>query len=149
MRRYTIIILFILFVMNNISYTQNLSSHRWEDRLVLVLSHDVSNETYQKQLKELYEDQEGLDDRKIVVYTILPDRYKSDESEHKEWEESGDLYKTYKKGNEAFQIVLIGLDGSVKLRQNQFISREELFERIDRMPMRKAELERREENGEG
>lgn len=123
---------------------EGLTSHRWEDRLVLVLTDDISNKTYQKQLEELYEEQEGLKDRRLVIYTILPDRYRSDQADHKEWEESSELYTTYKRSDASFEILLIGLDGSVKLRQDEFLPSNELFARIDRMPMRQAELERRD-----
>lgn len=126
---------------------EGLTSHRWEDRLVLVLTDDISNETYQKQLEELYEEPEGLKDRRLVIYTILPERFRSDQGDNKEWEESSKLYTTYKRSDASFEILLIGLDGGVKLRQDKILSNEKLFARIDRMPMRQAELERRDDGG--
>jgi hypothetical protein len=42
--------------------------------------------------------------------------------------------------NEAFEIILIGLDGGIKLRKNDIVSREELFSIIDAMPMRRNEM---------
>lgn len=126
---------------------EGLTSHRWEDRLVLILADDVSNDTYQRQLEELYEEPEELEDRKLVIYTILPDRYRSDHEVHKEWSESSELYTAYKRSDSPFELLLIGLDGGVKLQKESFLPNEELFDQIDRMPMRQAELEQRKDGG--
>ncbi|OHX63799.1 hypothetical protein NH26_24710 [Flammeovirga pacifica] len=40
-----------------------------------------------------------------------------------------------------FEVVLIGLDGGVKLRQSTILSKKALYDKIDSMPMRRAELQ--------
>lgn len=123
------------------SKAQNLSSHQWEDRLILILTDDTNNTTYQKQIHELYSDQQGLEDRKLVIYTILPDKFNRDDEENQEWIDSDELYSEYKKSEDSFEILLIGLDGGIKLRQQEFLSNKRLFGRIDQMPMRRRELQ--------
>lgn len=127
--------------MSTNSQAQDLSSHQWKDRLILILTEDTANETYQQQLDELYSDQQGLEDRKLVIYTILPDKFKRDDEAGQGWIQSGELYSKYKESDDSFEILLIGLDGGVKLRQDQFLSNKKLFDRIDQMPMRRRELE--------
>ena len=39
-----------------------------------------------------------------------------------------------------FEVVLIGLDGGIKLRQTKLVSLDKLFTLIDGMPMRRNEL---------
>lgn len=39
-----------------------------------------------------------------------------------------------------FEIILIGLDGRIKLRQSQFLLDEDLLRIIDAMPMRRNEI---------
>lgn len=127
--------------MSSHSLSQDLSSHQWEDRLVLILTDDTDNSTYQDQINELYSDKQGLEDRKLVIYTVLPNKIKRDDMPNQGWIESGELNNEYKKSEEPFEILLIGLDGGVKLRQSEFLSNEELFGRIDQMPMRRRELQ--------
>ena len=44
---------------------------------------------------------------------------------------------------ESFRIVLIGKDGGVKLDQAKGISIQEVFDLIDTMPMRQAEIRKK------
>lgn len=50
-------------------------------------------------------------------------------------------FKDWTNPDSGFEILLIGLDGGVKLRQDKVIDAETLFARIDAMPMRRQELE--------
>lgn len=120
---------------------QDLSSHQWEDRLILILTDDTSNTTYQDQIEELYADPEGLEDRKLVIYTILPDRFSRYSTDELNWVLSNELYSEYKTRNNSFEVLLIGLDAGVKLRQAEVLSNEKIFGRIDQMPMRRRELQ--------
>jgi hypothetical protein len=143
----TLLLLFIsIFAIAMNAHSQDLSSHQWEDRLVFILTDDTGSTIYQEQIEELYSDQNGLKDRKLVIYTVLPNQFKRDDPEKDGWIQSGDLYSEYKKSDESFEILLIGLDGGVKLRQSEFLSNEDLFGRIDRMPMRRNELRNRGED---
>ncbi|MCG2590558.1 DUF4174 domain-containing protein [Rhodohalobacter sulfatireducens] len=140
----TLLLLFItIFAITMNAHSQDLSSHQWEDRLILILTDDTSSNIYQKQIEELHSDQEGLEDRKLVIYTILPNQIKRNDIENSGWIQSGNLYSKYKKSEGSFEILLIGLDGGVKLRQSKFLSNEDLFGRIDQMPMRRNELRNR------
>ncbi len=127
------------------SQSQDLSSHQWKDRLILILVDDASNATYQKQIEELHSDEQGLQDRKLLIYTVLPDKFKRSDIPNQGWTESGELYSEYKKSRQPFEIVLIGLDGGVKLQLAEFLSNKKLFGRIDQMPMRRRELQDNED----
>ena len=50
------------------------------------------------------------------------------------------LYKKYNTTKNPFKIILIGLDGTIKLEENQVIAPSNIFNKIDQMPMRKQEL---------
>lgn len=143
----TMLLLFVtLIALSMNSQSQDLSSHQWEDRLILILTDDSSNTVYQKQVDELYSDQQGLNDRKLEIYTILSDKFKRDDRENLGWIPSTDLYDEYKQSDEPFEILLIGLDGGIKLRQSEFLANEDLFGRIDQMPMRRNELRNRNDS---
>ncbi len=135
--------LFILFSLNmNVIHTQNIKSHQWENRLLLVITNDINSEIYKNQITELKANNKGLKERRLLVYQIKEDSYKTGLLENSGWQKSSDLYKTYRKTNTAFEIILIGLDGGIKLRQSKLLNCKDLFSTIDVMPMRRSELSR-------
>ncbi|SLJ94714.1 DUF4174 domain-containing protein [Salegentibacter salarius] len=117
---------------------QDLSKHQWEDRLVLIIAEE-ENETFQQQLTELQKHQQGLKERKLVIYQILPEKYTTG-FEEENWKTSSELFQKYKAEKSGFRIILIGLDGGEKLDQTEVLSVEKLFNTIDSMPMRQAEM---------
>ncbi|MBW2961935.1 DUF4174 domain-containing protein [Mesonia aestuariivivens] len=119
---------------------QEISTYKWKNRLVLVLSSSTETADYQKQVQKLKENTEGLAERKIKVFQITPEKFTTDFS--KNWKREPSLYDKFSTPNADFEIILIGLDGGKKLRQQQPISTEKLFSTIDVMPMRKAEMRR-------
>lgn len=136
-------ILFSVFMIN--ANSQDLSSHQWEDRLVLILTNDPSNADYMKQLEELKRDRKALEERKLVVYQITPTRHKVGLDDSESWQNGSDLYKKYKTTDTNLEIKLIGLDGGIKLDQKEFLSGEKLFSEIDQMPMRRREIKKNKE----
>ena len=117
---------------------QDLSKHQWKDRLVLIIAEEKT-EKFQQQITELQKHQQGLKERKSVVYKILPEKY-STGFEEENWKSSTELYKKYKAEKSNFRVILIGLDGGEKLEQTEVLSTEKLFNTIDSMPMRQAEM---------
>lgn len=119
---------------------QDLQKHQWENRLVLIFAENETQEVYQNQLEELISSKEGLTDRKIIIYYILPEKYKIGIYPESKWEKSDELFKKFSKNDSQFKVVLIGLDGGIKLQQNKLLSIEKLFSTIDKMPMRRIEI---------
>ncbi len=123
---------------------QDLSKHKWENRLILILTDDENNSTFQSQLEEFSKDLNGLKERKLIIYQIFPGEYKTGlNGDNKK--KSSRLYNEYKKTNAGFEVVLLGLDGGVKLRQNELLPLEKLYATIDVMPMRRNEIERKKQ----
>lgn len=133
-------VLFILFALTmNIIYAQNIKSHQWENRLLLVITDDNNSKIYKNQIRALKNNEIGLEERKLLVYQVKKDSYKIGFTKNNCWQKSNSLYKTYQK-NTPFEILLIGLDGGIKLRQSKLLNCKDLFSIIDVMPMRSNEL---------
>lgn len=135
----TSIFITLVFASMTMLQAQYLSKHRWKDRLVLLLSDDLANPELRKQQQVLKGLKHELKDRKIVVYTVTPEFLYTGLKEMNK-NRNYTIYREYKKGKASFQVVLLGLDGGVKLREKRAVKPEELFGLIDRMPMRRAEL---------
>jgi len=110
--------------------------------LVIYTVNDAS-ELYAQQINELIKDKKGLDDRKLVLYSVKPSLVKKG-WEYGEWEVRNNPLDDILSTDGNFEVILIGLDGTVKLRQDQVLKLEKLFKTIDSMPMRQQELKSRD-----
>ena len=120
----------------SISFGQDLKEHQWENRVLLILSDDGA--LVKKQIEILQKKSEGLKERKLIIYRIYPKEYfKGINNHHASFPSN---YSQLKKKKKNLEIVLIGLDGGVKLRQTELLDLEKLFTLIDGMPMRRQEL---------
>lgn len=119
---------------------QDLSQHQWKNRLLLVITDDTNTTVFQNQIKALELQKTELEDRKLIIYQITPTHFKSGISNNSDWMKRPELYQDFKTSDKAFEVLLIGLDGGVKLRQNTVLTAQTLFNTIDAMPMRRSEL---------
>ena len=108
----------MLSVKNN---AQDLAQYQWQHR-VIILCGDSHSDSYQKQLNSLSAEKikDELADRKLIILRDSEDHC----------------------NDEDFKIVLYGLDGGVKLSSSTEVKAREIFDLIDSMPMRRAELRR-------
>ena len=58
-----------------ISFAQSLEKHLWKERLVLVMTNNKKSDIYKKQIAALKGNIQGLEERRIIVYKITPDKY--------------------------------------------------------------------------
>lgn len=133
---YLLIILFVGSMCQN-SFSQELSKHRWKNRLVLLVVQDSSSQLLQRQLDAFEMQKKGLHERKILVYTVTPNGFKKGEES---WKYSKTLFKKYYQNTTPFEVILIGLDGGTKTRKKEVLSCEALFAIVDAMPMRQNEI---------
>ena len=133
-------------ITNSIYHSQDLSSHQWKDRLILIIAADTNVELYQKQIIELLKDEEGLTERRVKIYNVTPNKYSLGLKE-RVFIQSNILYQEFKEYDSDFEVVLIGLDGEIKLRKKELLTINELFVRIDGMPMRRQEIMEKEKKG--
>ena len=106
-------------------YTE-LSLYQWTHRPVVVFANSTADVNYQRQIKMLEQDIESLMDRDVI---ILTDTTPSPETPLR------DALRP-----RGFALLLIGKDGQVKLRKPFPWSVRELSRAIDKMPMRRQEL---------
>ena len=106
--------------------TGNSSFH--EKRQLLIFTDSTNNSRFKIQQKILKADPEGLKERDIEVRFYYADRDKEKFSK-----------KNVKSG---FTIILVGKDGSDKLRSTSPLILQKLYSTIDAMPMRQSEMKR-------
>ena len=127
---------------------QQLDQHRWQDRLIIIVSNSFQNADLQKQFAILQTDETGLMERKLLVYQFSGEQYKTGlDSATTQTVEKG-LLKRFEMAPSGFSIYLVGLDGGIKLKADQPVSLQKLYALIDSMPMRRTELSRKKKNQE-
>ena len=112
----------------------------WKNRVVLVFAPDNEKAELSRQREILKSASCGIGDREIVtIVAVFGERLLVDGRPLKRT--AGDtLRDRYGVRTDDFRVLLIGKDGGVKLRREESVSAEELFSRIDAMPMRRNEM---------
>ncbi|MFH4967017.1 DUF4174 domain-containing protein [Gaetbulibacter sp. M240] len=121
------------------AFTQDLSKHKWENRLLLILTNDPENLSYKKQVLEFQKAPLEFKERKLLVYHITPSKFKKGLYSDI-WQDTESKYAFFYPTKADFEVILTGLDGGIKLRQKTLLRCSNLFSVIDRMPMRRQEL---------
>jgi len=126
---------------------QNMEKYKWENRILIVKTKEEQSDIYQKQIAVFKSAAALLKDRKLVLYQIVGSNYQLTDYKKGGKEESGEVSvqvaEELLNEQHAFEVILIGLDGGVKLRKTDLLTKEELCNKIDSMPMRQAELKSR------
>ena len=123
---------------------QDLSSHQWKNRLVLLCGAAEDAPPLLNQLKPLVELAQELEERKLLIYVILPDKYRVmkvwDTQVQSPWKFDSSLHKKFKRKERNYGLLLVGLDGGVKMESSEVVPWSKIFNKIDSMPMRIAEM---------
>jgi len=139
-----ILLMTIGILMINHATSQDLKEHQWENRVVIIVSQNEDSMEFQHQVAEFNRLPKELKARKMLIYEVLPGRYRIMNNQIKgkenEWITSTTLFDKFANKEEDFKVVLIGLDGGIKLEKTEVLTTTELFGTIDAMPMRRAEM---------
>jgi hypothetical protein len=134
--------------MHNLN-AQSLESYQWKNRILIISSPSVSNADYKQQIVEFSNSSDELAERKMLVYEIIEDKFKITNylsgKNVLEWKKLKDKGLESNQNSDVFKVLLIGLDGGIKLEQNEVLKKEELFRIIDSMPMRIQEQYRKKQ----
>ncbi|MBD2505499.1 DUF4174 domain-containing protein [Anabaena azotica] len=121
----------------------NLSSQKWQNRVLLVFAPSVDNRDYQQQMQLFNQHQNGFTDRDLVLVQVLAtdksyaNRQLIDESS------AAKLRDRFGVDKDNFHVILIGKDGGVKRQDATPVQATAIFEQIDAMPMRQQEIQQR------
>jgi hypothetical protein len=118
--------------------SQVVSSYRWKNRVLMVMSEDPGSALVKRQMTLFAGQSEELKERKLIVLQVFPTHYLMG-SDNFVRRENNELYFEYKTKEIPFEVILIGLDGGLKFQRSTIITPSDLYTIIDAMPMRRAE----------
>ncbi|MBA2443706.1 MAG: DUF4174 domain-containing protein [Rubrobacter sp.] len=119
----------------------DLTPYRDTNRLLLIFAPSRTDERYDRQRQLLQGEDDGLADRDLVLLQLLGDGKGFMQGNPVSPEEASGAREGFGVGDGEFAAVLVGKDGTEKLRSGEPVSAEELFGRIDEMPMHRREME--------
>jgi hypothetical protein len=102
---------------------------KWQSRVLVVFAPGEDDARLKRENELVEAQQDGFLERDLKVYRILGDAPDAER-----------LRAKLEVEKKPFAVVLVGKDGSVKLRKSEPLHPDELFRVIDRMPMRKREM---------
>jgi hypothetical protein len=130
--RFIALLIFIL-QFNGMS-AQELTEFRWKNRVLLIIDTNNNLPVRDLQVNKFVSRNDEMEERDLVLLVCTgkevldKDGLKTDIDPHK---------ISY---GEFQGVILIGKDGGVKLRKKFIVEPKEIFDLIDQMPMRRAEM---------
>jgi len=103
--------------------TPDLKHFQWKNRILLLFA-PAGDERLKKQTNLIEASRAGFEERDLITL-IIP--------------EQSPLRTHFHIDNKAFTVILVGKDGTEKLRRQSVLDPEKLFRLIDSMPMRRTE----------
>lgn len=107
----------------------DLSQYRWKNRLLLLFAPSPADVRFREQRRLFAGGEAGFEDRDLLLLELLKDT----EARERFGVEEG-----------RFALVLVGKDGTEKFRSHEPVPTEDVFSRVDAMPMRRRERGERE-----
>jgi hypothetical protein len=117
-----------------------LDQFKWKNRIILLTASTALDQQLAQQLELLSGKNDGLDDRDLIIIQLLSDSSSYIEGEVLSQKHAAEIRSRFETSKLGFEILLIGKDGTVKLRSEKPVSSDQLFALIDSMPMRQREM---------
>lgn len=114
---------------------QELSSFKWEKRLVIIVD-TIEKNASSNQIKLFTKSPEELKERDILLF------YYDGKNLLDTSGKNTDLHLPEGMFQRDSELILIGKDGSIKMRSPIPIDPKEVFQTIDQMPMRRSEIKK-------
>jgi hypothetical protein len=122
--------------------SMDLTPFAWKNRLLLMFAPDDRNSHLKKLKTEIDRRQFEVDDRDLVVFEVLESGPSLMGPTELGQTEADALRDRFKIPRNAFMVVLVGKDGGVKLKSDERVTIDDVFDLIDSMPMRQNEMRR-------
>ena len=116
------------------------SSTRNSTRMLILVTLEDQHPQLTKQVDIINANRKEAIERKISIIQATPNGVKPIFNSNKNMSRVGMSFRQMKRGDSDFELILVGLDGTVKLRRKLAIEADELFAIIDEMPMRQSEI---------
>ena len=130
---------FTLFQSTEIMAQKHLRDYQWKQRILLLIAPDLKMAALTSQADSIRLNKTAFEERDVLVFMVSPEEVVGLDQAIS----SLDAVAVYKDTGTKLTysgVVLIGKDGGVKLRNDYGVTPQKIFDLIDGMPMRRAEI---------
>ena len=129
-----ILVLFILG--QHMLYSQSVDEYQWKNRLLFILNPQGEQLLEHEQVVAFKGLEEEIEDRELILFIVNDSNVLNTKGAIVNLDRSQIPYNSFS------GIMLIGKDGGVKMKKSFLVSPQEVFDLIDSMPMRRAEIKK-------
>ncbi len=115
----------------------------WQNRLLLVFAPDADDPRLRRQDEILGAVGAGLADRDMRIIHLRPGAPVTVDGIAFATPAAADIYRDFDIDTSEFAVLLIGKDGTVKMKNNEPPAISAVFDLIDSMPMRQLEMQQK------
>ncbi|MEN9938132.1 MAG: hypothetical protein RLZZ387_4711 [Chloroflexota bacterium] len=120
----------------------DLGRYQWRNRLLLLFAPAADDPLFVTQQDALAAHHTGLAERELLVFVLFEATDGAGDSQVVTAAQAAELRARFGVPTGAFTILLVGKDGTEKLRSQGVVPAADLFGLIDSMPMRRDEMRR-------
>ena len=138
-----VLLIALLLAMTTSANANPLAAYRWQNRPLIVFAPASDDARLAEQMRALNDARAGLKDRDQVVLVVTSEGIEpalGPDPDGASAEAATALRERFGIGPNDFAVILVGKDGTEKLRETEPLSTESLFGTIDAMPMRRREM---------
>jgi NADH dehydrogenase [ubiquinone] 1 alpha subcomplex assembly factor 1 len=118
----------------------SMEAFRWRKRPLLLFAEDEGDARLQRQVAAVEATRDRFDERDMALVVVLARGPSRAEGRRLSDGDAARLRATFGIGGDSFALRLVGKDGGVKRRADDFVPMDALYDQIDSMPMRQQEM---------
>ena len=115
-------------------------SYMWQKRVVVLLAPSDDHSDYVQMKHWFANETEGLKERDVVRWGVIDGEHVKVNDAKQAHLGTPPFYDYFNVTPDKFTVIVIGKDGTDKLRTHKAVTAEKLFSLIDAMPMRQSEM---------
>ena len=139
----SILLLGVLYVTGGTGMDFDLEAFQWKNRIILVFAPSSNSDAYKGQMQEFGGQEDGILDRDLIILELFENGESRRGKTFLSKPVAPRMRRQFDVGEGEFVLILIGKDGTVKLRSNHPVSTSNIFGLIDAMPMRQEEMRKK------
>lgn len=120
--------------------SMDLNQYKWKNRLLLIFAPDDGHSLLRNLESDIAVQPGEVSERDLLVFRIIENGPSFMAATRLDPQTAANIRKKFKASHERFTCILVGKDGGIKLRRNDQVRLQDIFELIDAMPMRQQEM---------
>ena len=125
--------------------SMDLAGFQWKNRLLFLFAPDGNHPKFKKLQHDIAGQPYEVKDRDLVIFEILEQGASRMQTGVMDRQAADSVRDRFGIAKNEFTLILVGKDGGVKLKRENYVSLATVFDLIDSMPMRQIEMRQKKQ----